>query len=415
MRSKAAPLRVLKRNDDAINCVAWHPSGNVVAAGGDDGFVTLYEAKHGKALRHLQRPEAVAAVTFAHDGSLAVGGADGHVAIYDKNYKLQREIAAGEGIRSVAFAPKTTEICVGGEGGVHLTYFDQEGKRKLPFPGRSLWVWSLCFSHDGSQLAVGGDDDSSIALITTRAPEVSKEILRVGPAVNVKVEGKGPFESTRDVGLSGHPAVRCLAFAPDGFSLAAGGLDCRVVVYYLPAATVRITIQRQGPVWAVAYSRDGHLLAIGGADERVALHDVATGAPMRVVPALAEVRCLAFSQHYLASGDASGMLVLHPVQVDYTGPRDDAALNKWETAHEPPAFGDDVSDESSDDDAAATASDDDDAAAAASDSDSGVVLPPIGAAANDKSMAWRAEERRRREMARDGKKKTGLAIIADKW
>ena len=67
MRSKAAPLRVLKRNDDAINCVAWHPNGKVIAAGGDDGFVTLYETKHGTELRHLQRPEAVAAVAFAQE------------------------------------------------------------------------------------------------------------------------------------------------------------------------------------------------------------------------------------------------------------------------------------------------------------------------------------------------------------
>ena len=73
-----------------------------------------------------------------------------------------------------------------------------------------------------------------------------------------------------------HPAVRCLAYAPDGFSLAAGGLDSRVVIYYLPSATVRTTIKRQGAVWAVAYSTDGNCLAIGGADQRIAFHDVGT-------------------------------------------------------------------------------------------------------------------------------------------
>ena len=82
--------------------------------------------------------------------------------VFDKRGKLQREIAAGEGVRSCAFAPKTREVCVGGEGGVHLTYFHEDGKRKLPFPGRSLWVWALCFSPDGSSLAVGGDDDLSL-------------------------------------------------------------------------------------------------------------------------------------------------------------------------------------------------------------------------------------------------------------
>ena len=369
---KQAQLRVLKRSDDAVNCVAWHPNQKTIAVGADDGRVTFYDVRKGEELRgSIQRTAAVSTVAFAHDGSLAVGGADGLVAIHDKRGKLVREIAAGEGVRSCAFAPKTCEVCVGGEGGVHLTYFDAEGKRRLPFPGRSLWVWSLAFSPDGCYLAVGGDDDSSIAIITTKTNEVTKEITREGPDNIINARSNGPFAKERDFAIENHPAVRCLAYAPDGFSLAAGGLDSRVVVYYLPSATVRTTIKRQGAVWAVAYSSDGNCLAIGGADQRIGFYDVATGAPQRVVPALDEVRCLAFSPTYLASGDASGMLVLHPVETEYSGPRDDAQLSKWEAAA------------ASDDDDASTASDDDD----------GVALPPITSPPP----------------------KTGLAIIADKW
>ncbi len=371
---RPAQLRVLKRSDDAVNCVAWHPSHKSIAVGADDGRVTLYDVRKGEELRGaIQRTAAVSTVAFAHDGSLAVGGADGLVAVFDKRGKLVRELAAGEGIRAVAFAPKTREVCVGGEGGVHLTCFGEDGKRKLPFPGRSLWVWSLCFSPDGSSLAVGGDDDSSIAIIQTKTNEITREIKREGPDAIINATSEGPFKKERDFRIDCHPAVRCLAYAPDGFSLAAGGLDSRVVIYYLPAATVRTTIKRQGAVWAVAYSTDGNCLAIGGADQRIAFHDVGTGAPQRVVPALDEVRCLAFSPLYLASGDAAGMLVLHPVETDYTGPRDDAQLSKWEAAA------------SSDDDDASTAS-------GASDDD-GVALPPITSPPP----------------------KTGLAIIADKW
>ena len=90
------------------------------------------------------------------------------------------------------------------------------------------------------------------------------------------------------------------------------------------------------------------------------------------MPALDEVRCLAFSPTYLASGDASGMLVLHPVETEYTGPKDDAQLSRWE--------------------AAASSDDDDETASGASDDD-GVALPPITSPPP----------------------KTGLAIIADKW
>ena len=51
-----------------------------------------------------------AAQSAARGDRLTVGGADGLVAVYDKRGKMVREIAAGEGIRAVAFAPKTKEV-----------------------------------------------------------------------------------------------------------------------------------------------------------------------------------------------------------------------------------------------------------------------------------------------------------------
>ena len=45
---KPAQRKVLKRSDDAVNCVAWHPSQKTIAVGADDGRVTLYDATKGK-------------------------------------------------------------------------------------------------------------------------------------------------------------------------------------------------------------------------------------------------------------------------------------------------------------------------------------------------------------------------------
>ena len=88
-----------------------------------------------------------------------------------------REIAAGEGIRAVAFAPKTREVCVGGEGGVHLTYFFEDGKRNCPSlaavcgsgaspsrPTGVTWRWAVMMT--------------SIAIIQTKTNEITKEITK---------------------------------------------------------------------------------------------------------------------------------------------------------------------------------------------------------------------------------------------
>ena len=93
---------------------------------------------------------------------------------------------------------------------MHLTYFHEDGKRRLPFPGRSLWVWSLCFSPDGCSLAVGGDDDSSIAIINTKVNEITREITREGPDDIINATSTGPFKKERDFRIDCHPAVRCL-------------------------------------------------------------------------------------------------------------------------------------------------------------------------------------------------------------
>ena len=57
---RPAQLLVLKRSDDAVNCVAWHPSQKTIAVGADDGRVTLYDATKGRELRGaIQRTAAV--------------------------------------------------------------------------------------------------------------------------------------------------------------------------------------------------------------------------------------------------------------------------------------------------------------------------------------------------------------------
>ena len=61
---KPAQLRVLKRSDDAVNCVAWHPSQKTIAVGADDGRVTLYDATKGRELRGAIQRTALARHTL---------------------------------------------------------------------------------------------------------------------------------------------------------------------------------------------------------------------------------------------------------------------------------------------------------------------------------------------------------------
>ncbi len=94
--------------------------------------------------------------------------------------------------------------------------------------------------------------------------------------------------ATRDVVtfLEGHPGGSvCLAFSPDGSTLASGGYDRSAAIWDVASWTLRRRLQDHNlPVYAVAFSPDGQILAAGEGDYRhldqpghVKLWDVSSG------------------------------------------------------------------------------------------------------------------------------------------
>jgi eukaryotic-like serine/threonine-protein kinase len=104
--------------------------------------------------------------------------------------------------------------------------------------------------------------------------------------------------------------VLALTFSPDGKTLATGDRKGMVQVFCVqgPRSAVRAFDAHQGPVSSVAFSPDGKLLAVGNAERGVQLMEAATGKQIRPTLQGSAVGGVAFSPDgkWLASAGSDG-------------------------------------------------------------------------------------------------------------
>ncbi len=285
----------LQGHTDSVRSIAFSPDGNTLASAGDDGVIALWEVGTGRELKRLEAStSAVRTVTFSPDGKLlASGGEDGTVRLWESgSWHPQRPLEGHTAaVHAVAFSPDGKLLASSGDGG-RVRLWDVRARRELPAlagPGHTGSVRAVAFSPDGSTLASGGDD-KTIHLWDMRS-------------------------SRAQAPLKGHVgSVRTLAFSPDGKLLASGGDDKTVRLFDL--GTGRELPRPEGHaglVRSISFSPDGRLLASGGEDKTVLVREVSSGREFRrLEPPIEAVRAVAFSpdQLLLASGGDDGAVRL---------------------------------------------------------------------------------------------------------
>jgi WD40 repeat protein len=248
-----------------FSAVAWSPDGQWVATAywkqvklQPVGFIALLHAPSGNLMNEWRAHEGGAnSVSFSADSStIASGGADGLVRLWDvKTNKERRALrTSGERVYAVAFSPDGRRLAaINGDGtlsvwdaaGKNLAFAANRHKQLAPAAPGMPTCRALAFSPDSNRLATG---DS---------------------AGNILVWDLATARPSRPIHLANPEPIRVLAYRPGDQMLAvAMGSTIRMLDPDTGHESSRLGGYSES-VYSIAYSPDGSLLAAG---DRLQVH-----------------------------------------------------------------------------------------------------------------------------------------------
>jgi WD40 repeat protein len=278
----------------AITSLAFSPDGKLVAAGGMDDLVRVWDAATGQIKHQLRRhKEQVTSVAFSPDSSrLASSAMDGTAAVWD--------MASGA----------LVEHLRGHEAEIYRVEFVTPDRVATISYDRTARLWDI---SDGPYVRTlstvsGGLDRTAVSLESGRLA-VARE--RTASVFDIKT-------GATIADLSGHvEQVSALAISPDGTRVGTGTAEGAARIWDVGSARIKATLGGHGKgVSAIQFSRNGKRIATGAVEGGVRLWDADSGA--RVAELLehpSHVSSLVFSNddRLLASGSWDGTITIWTV------------------------------------------------------------------------------------------------------
>jgi WD40 repeat protein len=266
-------LRILGRLDAAIESIAFSPSGHLIATGGEDRSVRIWQTEpanrepqvlqghtgrvrvlvfHPQSLTRNQPPGSATLVSASEDQTIRFWAPD--VAVEPLHVITE----TGNPILAAAVSPDGRWLSTGGRDG-HLRLYPLPLAVATPSmtagsPGAE--IVAIVFSPDGRLLAAGAADQR---IYLWRVDDLAQP-------PQVLENGQG--------------GILALAFSANGQWLAAGDEARRVKLWDLRQSppVVRSLYTHNDAVWAVAFSPDGRYLASASADSMIRLTPLQQGA-----------------------------------------------------------------------------------------------------------------------------------------
>lgn len=278
--------------------ITFIPGSNLLATGGDDHLVRLWDVVQRKKVATLETADTmVTSLSASADGRLlAVSDMAGRLWVFEPSSpkKPGRRLPDFPGrVRKIAFSPDGRSLAIVGRDHKARIWDRPTGRITEFETPHDTDAFATAWSPDGATLAIGGHDEQ---ISLWRKPYLNP----------LKVIDAGQ-------------RITCVAFSPDGETLvaanAAGGLQSwRLDRLDEPPSKIKRNSQIGG-LWGLTFSPDGRVIAAGDDGGNVSFWDPAT---LREICRIREhqtnkVHALAFSPdgRQLATADFDGRIIVH--------------------------------------------------------------------------------------------------------